>query len=426
MAKDRRLFSRWNPFDRRAPADENDFGGNVVVTNVRSSPGRSSAFSRFDRSIMEGFKVKVANDVAAYKFEHIRVDENGLPDTTEDSDLNFCLTWQSNIDQTPNSLFREATLELLSEGESALVPIDTTNDVYLTDSYDIQTLRVGHIVHHRPRHVVVEVYNDRNGRIQKLVMPKTDVAIVPNPLYEVMNKPNSYYRRYVRAMNLMDTLDADNASGKMNIAIQLPYSTRTDQMEKQAKKRMDYIEKELKDNPYGLVFLDGQEKIIQLNRPIESNLLERVEYYQKQALNQLGITEEVINGSADAKIMANYRRSIVKPIVREFEKTMTTAYVSKNSITRGVQIKAYLNALEDVDNETLPTLAKELKAAEVVSSNEIRGAIGLKPDRKNARSNELVNPAINPTADDPTAQQTQGANVDPLPSEGEIQNGETT
>lgn len=394
MAKNRKLFGRFNAFLTRAPAidEREDRGQSAVIIETHRSV---RSFSSIDRSITSAVKNRIALDFASQKFEHVLTDDEGNYQETVDSYLNYCLTLESNIDQVPQALWQDACLTMLDTGQVALVPIDTTENIYDTDAYDIQTIRVGSIDEHRARYMDVTVYNDRNGKTEKLRRAKTDTVAIQSPFYSVMNEPNSYFRRLVRAMNIMDTLDEDNATGKMNLIIQFPYSTRNSQHEKLAAKRKEEIMDQVANDPYGIVYLDATEKVTQLNRPIESNLIERVEYYQKQVYNQLCITEEIINGTASAEAMQNYMSRIIAPITNLFCLNMTRTFLTKNAITRGERIMAFYDPLSLVSIDNLADIADKLGRNEILSSNEFRSVIGRKPNKSDPRADELINKNIN-------------------------------
>lgn len=326
-----RLKNAWNAFLNKDPT--NLFVPGEVTYNYR--PDRSRLTRGNERSIITSVFNRLALDVSAVDFKHCRLDEEDRYLEDIDSNLNQCLTLEGNIDQTAKAFMQDIVMSMLDEGCVAVVPIDTDKDPLYTDSYDIYSWRTAKILEWKPRHIKVRVYNDRTGKHEDITYPKRCVAIIENPLYAIINEPNSTLQRLVRKLSLLDVTDEQTASGKLDLIIQLPYVVRTKQKEDLAEKRRKAIEDQLAGSKYGVAYTDGTEKITQLNRSLENNLLKQVEYLTDMLFSQLGITKEVLNGTADEKTMLNYYNRSVEPIVEAIVGEFKRKFLTKTARTQG-------------------------------------------------------------------------------------------
>jgi hypothetical protein len=332
-------------------------------------------------------------DVAAIAIKHCRVDANGRYIEDIKSGLNDCLSIEANIDQTGRSFIQDVVMSMFDEGVVAIVPVDTNVDPTNTTSYDILSMRTGKIVEWYPAHVKVEVYNDRTGRKEKIVLPKRSVAIVENPLYAVINETNSTMQRLIRKLNILDAIDEQSGSGKLDLIIQLPYVIKTDARREQADKRRKDIEEQLK-GPYGIAYTDGTERITQLNRPVENNLMKQIEYLTNQLYNQIGMTPSVLDGTADEKAMLNYNNRTIEPIISAIVDAMKRSFLSKTARTQGQTIRFFNNPFKLMTVKEVAESADSLGRNEIVSSNEFREILGFKPS-KDPKADELRNSNLN-------------------------------
>lgn len=383
-----RFRQAWNAFRNRDPTmfyREPGMSYSYRPDRVRFSGGN-------ERSIITAVYNKISVDVAAIDIKHCKIDENGQYIKDVKSGLNNCLTLEANIDQTGRAFRQDVVMSMFDEGVVALVPVDTTIDPTNTESYDILTMRTGKIVEWFPRSVKVEVYNDRTGRKEKIVMPKTSVAIVENPFFAVMNEPNSTLKRLIRKLNLLDAIDEQTSSGKLDLIIQLPYVVKGELKQKQADQRRDNIIEQLK-GPYGIAYIDGTEKVTQLNRPVENNLLKQIEYLTNMLYSQLGITPAVLDGTADEKTMLNYNNSTIEPIVAALTGAMKRVFLSKTARTQGQTIMSFRDPFKLVPINNIAEIADKFTRNEILTSNEIRQIIGFKPS-KDPKADKLVNSNI--------------------------------
>lgn len=383
-----RLRTAWNAFRSRDP------------TKFYREPGMSYTYrpdrvvfsGGNERSIVTSVYNKIAVDVAAIDIKHCRLDENGRYVKDIDSGLNNCLTLEANIDQTGRAFIQDGVMSMFDEGVVALVPVDTTVDPTNSSSFDILTMRTGKIVEWFPRSVKVEVYNDHTGRKEKLILPKKSVAIVENPFFAVMNEPNSTLKRLIRKLNLLDAIDEQTSSGKLDLIIQLPYVVKGELKQKQADQRRDNIIDQLK-GPYGIAYIDGTEKITQLNRPVENNLLKQVEYLTNMLYGQLGMTPAVLDGTADEKTMLNYNNRTIEPIVAAFTGAMKRSFLSKTARTQGQTIMSFRDPFKLVPINNIAEIADKFTRNEILTSNEVRQIIGFKPS-EDPKADKLVNSNI--------------------------------
>lgn len=405
-----KIRNAWNAFrgrDQTAPSYEYGIGYSRKPDRPRLSLGN-------ERSIVAALYNRIAIDVASISVRHVRTDQNGNYVDTIGDYLNDCLTLSSNLDQTARAFFQDAALTLFDAGCIALVPIETSENPNRTGSYDVYQLRVGRITEWYPQHVKLNVYDERDGRHHEIIMRKDAVAIVENPLYIVMNEPNSTLRRLVRKINLLDGVDEQTSSGKLDIIIQLPYTIKSEARMKQAEQRRAMIEKQLAGSKYGIAYIDGTEHVTQLNRAAENNLLGQIEYLSKEVYSQLGVTEGVFYGTANEQEMLNYHNRTIEPIISAFTDAMTRSFLSKTARTQGQKIMFFRDPFKLVPVSQIADIADKFTRNEVFSPNEVRGIVGRKPI-DDPRANELRNRNLNTSEENP-------AGSGPLSSEaGEVQ-----
>lgn len=364
-----------------------------------------------ERSIIASIYNRIAVDVAAITLQHGRVDQNGKYLMPIESELNNCLRVSANIDQTGREFMTDAVLSLLDEGIVAIVPVDTDHDITKQNSYDILSLRVGRITQWEPEAVTVDVYNDRTGRHEELELPKSVVAIVENPFYEVMNKPNSTLQRLKYKLALLDATDDKQNSNKLNLIVQLPYAIKSKNREEKAKQRREELEMQLVDSKYGIAYMDATEKIVQLGHPIENRLLEEIQYLTDMLYSQLGLTPEVFNGTADERVMIQYYNRTLEPILAAFIDEYNRKFLTKTARSQGQAILYFRDPFKLAPAEQLAEIADRFTSNEIVSSNEFRAVLGFQPVN-GQRADQLLNKNINPIADDPNAI-APNASVDP-------------
>ena len=387
-----RLKNAWNAFtNNRDPTiipQHRDIGGGYVYRPDRIRFTRGN-----ERTIATSVYNRIAMDVASIKFKHCRIDKNERYIEDIKSGLNECLGLEANIDQTGRSFIQDVVMSMFDEGAVAIVPVDTSFDPTKSTSYDILSMRTGKILEWYPAHVKVRVYNDRTGRKEDIVLPKRSVAIVENPLYAVINEPNSTMQRLVRKLNILDAIDEQSGSGKLDLIIQLPYVIKTDARKDQAEKRRKDIEEQLK-GPYGIAYTDGTEKITQLNRPIENNLMKQIEYLTNQLYSQIGMTASVLDGTADEKAMLNYNNRTIEPIASAIVDAMKRSFLSKTARTQGQTIMFFRDPFKLVPINNIADIADKFATNEILSSNEIRQIIGMKP-ADDPKADELRNSHLN-------------------------------
>ena len=387
-----RLKHAWNAFLNRDPT-----GFTVMDVTGRGyarRPDRIRLTRGNERSMVTAIFNRIALDVAGINIQHVRLDENGRYVETINSGLNNCLTVNANIDQTSRAFKQDCVMSMFDEGCVAIVPVDTTMNPKISSSYDIQSMRVGKILEWFPRHVRVQVYNDRTGLKEDLLLPKEMVAIVENPLYAVINEPNSTMQRLIRKLNLLDYVDEQSSSGKLDLIIQLPYVIKTPARRRQADERRKDIENQLAGSKYGIAYTDGTERITQLNRPVENNLMKQVEYLTSMLYSQLGITQAVLDGTADAKVMQNYNSRTIEPIVSAITDAMCWKFLTKTARSQMQSIRFFIDPFKLVAVGDLAEIADKLTRNEIASSNEIRQLIGWKPS-DDPGADELRNKNLN-------------------------------
>lgn len=393
----------------------NAFTGTDYTTYQDVGPGYSSRPDRIrltrgnERSIITSVYNRIALDVAALNVQHIRLDENGRFLSVIQDGLNTCLTVEANIDQTARAFIQDIVVSMLDEGCVAIVPVDTTYDPSVTGSYDIQTMRVGKILDWYPQHVRVRLYNERTGTKENILVPKSTVAIVENPLYAVVNEPNSTMQRLIRKLNLLDVIDEQSGSGKLDLIIQLPYVIKTEARRQQAENRRKDIEAQLSGTKYGIAYADGTERITQLNRSVNNNLMSQIEYLTSMLYSQLGITQSILDGTADEKTMLNYNNRTIEPIISAIVDEMKRKFLTKTARSQSQSISFFRDPFKLVPVNDIAEIADKFTRNEVMTSNEIRQVIGMKPS-DDPRADELRNknlsapsesePEINPPVED--------------------------
>ena len=381
-----RLKHAWNAFTNL----ENRNPPPSLGASYANRPDRTRLRLSNERSIISAIYNRISMDVASIDIRHVRVDDEMQYVEDIKSGLNECLKVEANIDQAARDFRQDIVLSLFDEGDIAIVPVDTSINPAVSGSFDIQTLRIGRIRQWWPKHVRVEVYNDDIGRYEEVVLEKSFVAIVHNPLFTMMNEPNSTLQRLIRKLNLLDAVDEAASSGKLDLIIQLPYTIRSDARRQQAEQRRKDIEFQLTNGKYGIAYADGTEKIIQLNRPAENQLLAEVEYLTKMLYGQMGITEEVMNGTADEKTMLNYINRTVEPILASIAEAMRRSFLTKTGRSQGQWIMYFRDPFKLVPLEQIAEIADKFARNEITTANDIRPALGLKPS-KDPKANELRN-----------------------------------
>ena len=388
-----RLKHAFNAFMNRDPT----YGQGSIGPGYSMRPDRSRLTRGNERSIVTSIYNRIAIDVAAININHCRVDENQRIVENIDSTLNTCLNLEANIDQTGRAFMQDVVMSLLDEGCVAIVPVETTIDPSISSSYDILSMRTGKILEWKPKHIRVRVYNEQTGQREDITVPKKNVAIIENPLYAVMNEPNSTMQRLIRKLNLLDAVDEQSGSGKLDMIIQLPYVIKTEARRKQADKRIKDIEDQLK-GPYGIAYTDGTEKIVQLNRPIENNLMKQIEYLTNMLYSQLGITQTVLDGTADEQTMLNYYSRTIEPIISAIVDEMKRKFLTKTARTQMQTIKFFRDPFRLVPVGNIAEIADKFTRNEILTSNEIRQIIGMKPS-DDPKADQLINSNLNQPED---------------------------
>lgn len=397
-----RLKHAWTAFMNRDPtADYQDTG-----PGYSTRPDRTRLTRGNERSIVTSIYNRIAIDVAAINVNHCRIDENDRFVENISSSLNTCLNLEANIDQTGRAFMQDVVMSLLDEGCVAIVPVETTIDPAVSSSYDILSMRTGKILEWKPKHIRVRVYNEQTGQREDITVLKKNVAIIENPLYAVMNEPNSTMQRLIRKLNLLDAVDEQSGSGKLDMIIQLPYVIKSEARRKQADKRIKDIEDQLK-GPYGIAYTDGTEKIVQLNRPIENNLMKQIEYLTNMLYSQLGITQTVLDGTADEQTMLNYHSRTIEPIISAIVDEMKRKFLTKTARSQRQTIKFFRDPFRLVPIGNIAEIADKFTRNEVLTSNEIRQIVGMKPS-DDPKADQLVNSNLNQPEEQYVDPQYQG------------------
>lgn len=384
-----RLKRAWNAFTNRDPTG----GYKSVGPGYSLSPSRPRLSRGNEKSIVNAVLTRIAMDAAAIDIKHCRLDKNGRYLEDVDSPLNDCFNLSANIDQTGRAFKLDVYLSLLDEGCIALVPIDTIDNPDDTNSYDINSMRTAKILDWYPQHVRVLAYNDRKGKKEELVMPKSQVAIIENPAYSVMNEPNSTMQRLKKKLSLLDATDEQSASGKLDLIIQLPYAVKGELRRQQAEERRKDIEDQLMNGKYGIAWTDGTEKITQLNRSVENNLMKQIEYLTNLFYSQLGVTQSVMDGTADEKTMLNYNNRTIEPLVAAVVDEVKRKFLTKTARTKGQSISYFTDPFKLVPVDNIAEIADKFTRNEIMTSNEIRQIIGMKPS-DDPKADQLVNSNI--------------------------------
>lgn len=389
-----RLQHAWNVFIGRDPPKIFYNYGYSSYYN----PTKTRLRINSERSIIASIYARIAIDVASIKIMHVKTDDRGRFESEINSSLNSCFNLSANIDQTGREFIQDAVLTMLDEGCVALVPIETDTELKEDNAFGICSMRAGKVVEWYPKHIRVSVYNELVGRAEEIILPKAQVAIIYNPLYSIMNEPNSTLQRLIHKLSLMDNIDEQASSGKMDLIIQLPYTIKTKLKEEQAENRRKNIEMQLAGSKYGIAYIDGTERITQLNRPVENSLLSKVEYLRNEFYAQLGITQAIMDGTADEKTMLNYNNRIIEPIISAFVDEMKRKFLSKTARKQHQTIMFFNDPFKLVPVGQLAEIADKFTRNEILSSNEIRGIIGREPS-KDPKADELRNSNINAKTD---------------------------
>ena len=401
-----RLKHAWNAFLNRDPTlNYRDSG---ISYSYR--PDRPRFTRGNEKSIVTSVYNRIALDVSSIDIRHVRLDENDRYLSIVNSGLNNCLSLEANIDQTGRAFVQDIVMSMFDEGSVAIIPVDTSRNPNETESYDILTMRTGQILEWFPRHVRVRVYNDRTGQREDIMVAKETVAIVENPLYAVINEPNSTMQRLIRKLNLLDAVDEQASSGKLDLIIQLPYVIKTETRRQQAEKRRKDIEEQLSGSKYGIAYTDGTERITQLNRSVENNLMKQIEYLTSMLYSQLGITTTILDGTADEKTMLNYNNRSIEPIISAIVDEMKRKFLTKTARSQKQSITFFRDPFKLVPVNDLAEIADKFTRNEIMTSNEIRQIIGMKP-ADDPKADELRNSNINQSNEEvqSSAEQTSGS-----------------
>lgn len=411
-----RLKHAWNAFvNNRDPTS----GYRSLGDSYYHRPDRPRLTRGNERSIVTAIFNRIALDVSSIGIKHCRLDENGRYISDMNSGLNKCLNLEANIDQTGRAFVQDIVMSMLDEGSVAIVPVETDLDPKITQSYDILSIRTGRIVEWFPEHVKVNLYNDRTGKKEDIILPKRTVGIVENPLFAVINEPNSTMQRLIRKLSLLDVTDEQTASGKLDLVIQLPYVIKTEARKQQAEARRKDIEMQLAGSKYGIAYTDGTEKITQLNRSVENNLMKQIEYLTSMLYSQLGITQAVLDGTADEQTMLNYHTRTIEPIISAIVDEMKRKFLSKTARSQFQSISFFRDPFKLVPVNNIAEIADKFTRNEIMTSNEIRQIIGMKPS-DDPKADKLINSNLN----HPDEVQNDNANSDNKIEEGgKVQNG---
>ena len=413
LALGNRLKHAFNAFMNRDPTYYRNIGSGYSIRPDRPRLSRGN-----ERSIVTSIFNRIAIDVSNIDIKHCRLDNNGRFIEEIDSGLNNCLSLEANIDQTGRAFIQDIVMSMLDEGCVAIVPVDTTLDPKITNSYDILSMRTGKIIEWYPAHVKVRVYNDKTGEKEDIILPKKQVGIIENPLYAVVNEPNSNMQRLIRKLSLLDVTDEQTASGKLDLIIQLPYAVKSDLRKRQADDRVKAIEDQLATNKYGIAYIDGTEKVTQLNRSVENNLLKQIEYLTGMAFSQIGITQSILDGSADEKTMLNYYNRTIDPIISVIVDEMKRKFLTKTARSQQQSILYFRDPFKLVPVNDIAEIADKFTRNEIMTSNEIRQIVGMKPS-DDPKADKLVNSNIS----QPTEENSESSDNPLLEEGGNIQNG---
>lgn len=408
-----RLKHAWNAFKGDEQINYRDLGMSYSYRADRPRLTRGN-----ERSIVTSVYNRIALDVAALTIQHVRLDKNGRFLSTIEDGLNNCLTLEANTDQTARSFIQDVVISMFDEGSIAIVPVETTTDPNVSGSYDILSMRVGQILDWFPKHVRVRLYNEETGKKEDVILPKSATAIIENPLYAVINEPNSTMQRLIRKLNLLDVIDEQSGAGKLDLIIQLPYVIKTDARRQQAENRRKDIENQLAGSKYGIAYTDGTERITQLNRSVNNNLMSQIEYLTSMLYSQLGITQSILDGTADEKTVLNYNNRTIEPIISAIVDEMKRKFLTKTARSQLQSIVFYRDPFKLVPVNEIAEIADKFTRNEIMTSNEIRQIVGMKPS-DSPEADELRNKNLSsPKTETDEVTDTEYENVE----KGEIQN----
>ena len=410
MGLKNRLQHAWNAFANKDPTYSSGYGGYLY------RPDRPRFSRGNERSIVTAVLNKISMDCAAINVEHVRLDDNNRFVEVLNTGLNKCLTLEANLDQTGRAFIQDVVMSLMDEGCIAIVPVETTLNPNISGGFDITNMRVGKVLEWYPDKVSIRVYNEKTGQKQDIVMPKNTVSIVENPLYAVMNEPNSTMQRLIRKLNILDAIDEQSGSGKLDLIIQLPYLVRSQQRKQQAEERRKAIEDQLSNSKYGVAYTDGTEHVTQLNRSVENNLMSQIEHLTSMLYSQLGITQSVMDGTADDKTMLNYYNRTIEPILSAIVDEMKRKFLTKTARSQKQSIVFFRDPFRLVPVADLAEIADKMTRNEIMSSNEIRQIVGMKPS-DDPKADELRNKNLS----EPTSEETNNDNYNF--EQEEFQNG---
>jgi hypothetical protein len=404
-----RLLHGWNAFMNKDPTSAADWDKGPSYTR---RPDIIPFSRKVEQTIVNGVYTKIAIDVSQLTFLHVRTNEDGRYEETIDSKLNYALNTEANIDQTSRAFIQDVVNNMFDEGVVAIVPIDTTIDPTKSMAFDVETMRVGRIVNWYPQYVKVDVYNDIEGKRQEIIVPKKTTAIIQNPFYSVMNEPNSILKRLITKLSMLDAVDKQSASGKLDLLIQLPYVLKTTSRKEYAEQRRKDIEEQLTNTRYGIAYTDGTEHITQLNRPVENNLLNQIQYLTQMFYGQFGLTENVFNGTAAEPEMLNYYSRTIEPIASAIVDEMKRKFLTKTARTQHQSIMIFRDVFKLTPAEKMADIADKFTRNEILSSNELRAVIGYKPS-KDPDADELRNKNLNKSNEE--LQNESGTAEDQMP-----------
>ena len=406
-----RLTHAWNAFMNRDPTPTFNFGEVSYRNPVNLRPIKG-----IEKSIVTSIYNRLSIDVAAIAIKHVKVDDNGGYIEDVNSYLNDCLSIEANKDQTSRAFMQDVVFTMLEEGCVAVVPVDTTTNPEVTGSYDIKTMRVARVLEWAPDNIRVRIYNDILGKYEELWVPKRNAAIIQNPFYSVMNEPNSTLQRLIRKLSLLDGVDEQSSSGKLDLIIQLPYVIKSDARRQQAEQRRKEIEMQLEGSKYGIAYTDGTEKIVQLNRSLENNLQSQVEYLTNQVYSQLSISEEILNGTADEQKMTNYYSQTIEPLISAIRDEYYRKFLTKTARSQKQSILFFREPFKLVPVSNIAEIADKFTRNEIMSPNEVRQIVGLKPD-PDPESNKLRNRNLNKSAEQEQADLAEQGQEPIIPEE---------
>lgn len=402
-----RLQHAWNAFFNRDPTS--NYRTNEISYSYR--PDRPRLSRGNERSIVTAIYNRIALDVASIDIKHCKLDDNGRYIKDMKSGLNDCLTVEANIDQTARAFIQDIVISMLDEGAVAIIPVDTTLNPKDTNSYDITSMRTGKILEWSATSVKVRVYNDRTGQKEDIILPKSMVGIIENPLYSVINEPNSTMQRLIRKLNLLDSIDEQSGAGKLDLIIQLPYIIKTDARRQQAEQRRKEIEMQLAGSKYGIAYTDGTERVTQLNRPVENNLMKQIEYLTSMLYSQLGFHQSILDGTADEKTMLNYTNRTIEPIASAIVDELKRKFLTKTARSQGQSIEFFQDPFRLVPVNNIAEIADKFTRNEILTSNEIRQIIGMKPS-KDPKADKLINSNIAQPTDQESSKKVDSSVMD--------------